>query len=461
MKRCRPIAAVLTLCGLVSQLCAADWPQYRCTPQRTGRSPEKFALPEGAKPKVLWQKKFWPERIIDAVQPIVADGKVYLGSRDGTMYCLDEKDGREVWTKRGFGPVLCAGACVDGKTIFGSLDGRVRALDGETGKEAWKISGPKGFTTAPLIAEGNVYIGSRAGTFFCIEPKQGRVLWQVDTQSYILQSAAYDDGKVYFGTEDCCMRAYEAKTGKLIWKSKPLYMQSMGPYAPVVHGGYVIFRCGWTQRTSWREEADLSAGSSWGLAKWAETFRNKAPLPASFYRVQDELVKRLSKPGVRELYVLNARTGIEEFIVPHWPSNGALGAGAPVPPPIVDADGLLVLTVVLHAGRGKGSAWGRLDLKKRRVVDVLLDPNKRSAFDQSKYVSAAGDLVFSFHISGTPWLAYQGAFHLPSRAWQRIPACVGGTAGTGFTTQTGVGCAISNGRVHHVERNFLVCRGWR
>jgi hypothetical protein len=55
---------------------------------------------------------------------------------------------------------------------------------------------------------------------------------------------------------------------------------------------------------------------------------------------------------------------------------------------------------------------------------------------------------------------YQGGFDLSTREWKPIPRPTGGSAGTGFGTQSGVSAAISNGRIYHVERNFLRCRGW-
>lgn len=107
--------------------------------------------------------------------PTVAGGRVYAGSDDGLVYCLDAKDGRLVWSARpgaGMTRILGAGRLsslwpirtgilVDGGVaycgagIFPARETTVAAFDAATGKAIWKNSAaPKSESYTALAPQG-------------------------------------------------------------------------------------------------------------------------------------------------------------------------------------------------------------------------------------------------------------------------------------------------------------------
>jgi len=54
--------------------------------------------------------------------PAVADGKVFIGSSDMTVYCLDEENGTVIWTYQTGGAVFSGTTIANGKIIVGSND---------------------------------------------------------------------------------------------------------------------------------------------------------------------------------------------------------------------------------------------------------------------------------------------------------------------------------------------------
>ena len=60
--------------------------------------------------------------------PAVADGKVYIGSQDNYIYCLDAFSGTKIWSYKTGNTVWSSPAIANGKVYVGSRDGNVYAF---------------------------------------------------------------------------------------------------------------------------------------------------------------------------------------------------------------------------------------------------------------------------------------------------------------------------------------------
>ena len=82
--------------------------------------------------------------------PLVIDGKVFVGNRDGYFYAIGAhgtpQQGNLVWKYRTEGPVLNSAAYKDGVVLFASNDCHAYALQAADGKLLWK--------SAPLPTHG-------------------------------------------------------------------------------------------------------------------------------------------------------------------------------------------------------------------------------------------------------------------------------------------------------------------
>ena len=78
------------------------------------------------------------------VQPIVAGGRVYVGTLKGVLHAIDAETGRDAWTFRAGGPIHHACAAADGKVFFGSADGKVYAVNAADDSPAWTVAAKSG-----------------------------------------------------------------------------------------------------------------------------------------------------------------------------------------------------------------------------------------------------------------------------------------------------------------------------
>jgi hypothetical protein len=60
--------------------------------------------------------------------PAVAGGRVYVGSDDAKVYCLDASTGAKIWSYLTGDRVVSSPAIVDGVVYIGSYDGKVYAF---------------------------------------------------------------------------------------------------------------------------------------------------------------------------------------------------------------------------------------------------------------------------------------------------------------------------------------------
>ncbi len=184
---------------------------------------------------VGWQGLGWTG------QPCILDGRVYFGSVDSSVYCLDLATGRENWhygahhnvkgsisvldgaiyhggrdnkvrryslrgemvweTRIGqdtdSNPIL-----VEGKLIIGGEDDSVYALDPDTGVILWRYTPTAGSCEcSPCYAEGAIVIGSSAGGLYCLDPDDGSLLWELSTGGDGDPTPVYMDGRVYHAIE--------------------------------------------------------------------------------------------------------------------------------------------------------------------------------------------------------------------------------------------------------------------
>jgi len=173
---------------------AQEWPTVRGNAERTGAV--DGSLPSG-RPLRIWVRHFAGERLGSAMEPIVAEGLVFIATHFGNVYALRADSGEPVWRFQARGPFLHSPAYQDGKVLAASTDGNLYALEARTGKPAWTCAAPGGFAASPAAYGGNVLIGSRSGTFLSVDAASGRLRWKVDLSAPVRQTAALSEGRVF------------------------------------------------------------------------------------------------------------------------------------------------------------------------------------------------------------------------------------------------------------------------
>ncbi len=231
---------------------AADWPQWR-GPDRTAISSETGLLkawPKDGPPKT------WTVSGLGGGygSPIVAAGKIYgAGKIDGKEYawCLNEKDGSEVWKKEfaapgkvGYdeGPRCTPTYHVDpkiGPVIYAvGVSGDLVCLRADKGEKVWSKNYGKdfsgrmmsgwGYCESPLI-DGNKLIctpGSDTAAVVALKAATGEVIWKSSVpkcggSGYASPTKATLGGVPMYITlfgKSGGVAAVHADTGKLLWQ---------------------------------------------------------------------------------------------------------------------------------------------------------------------------------------------------------------------------------------------------
>ncbi len=199
-----------TLCHIAS---SADWPTYRSDITRSG-------VTDGSVPAELglqWQyipthapKPAWPmpseERprmhVDNAYYAVMAEDTVYFGSSvTNKIHAIDAASGKPRWTFFTQGPVRFAPTIDQGRLYAGSDDGHVYCLDAEDGSLIWKYrAGPTGekvlgngrmislwpVRTSVLVDGGVVFFAAGVfpyeGLYICaLNADDGSEVWKNDT----------------------------------------------------------------------------------------------------------------------------------------------------------------------------------------------------------------------------------------------------------------------------------------
>ncbi len=390
---------------------SADWPTVHGNAERTGFTTDCVRGPY----RLDWVSEFPDEVVGTRVEAIVAGGKVFIGTLNGTLWALDRRTGQVVWKHAGDGPVQHSPAYADGRVFYGDAGGSVWALDAATGRVGWQLrSGRGGFVTTPLVANRTAYLGSRDGTFYALAQDTGRPRWRFATGGPIRCSAALAGSQVLFASDDMHAYALDAASGRLNWKSQKLYGQSFRDYYPVVLGDRAVFRSVLVEEMN----DDLNGGTAFlqrlagipGGWKELDAFfksdRNRGT-PELIRAEQEAILRRLAdNPFRRTAFLLDLDSGRETVRAPLLYLAGNQGCAVP---PVRTADGQAVVsyrTVYSNWNRGVKPAvgLGYLDLKDGRIMPIRHGRGNTPPWntfwgtaDETTNFSVGGDLLYLTH----------------------------------------------------------------
>src|SRR6266436_3758922 len=138
---------LLLLIALTTGIASADWPMLGHDVARSGATADEIRPPFERK----WYRLFADEGLMAGVQPVIADGKVFVGTMRGVLHAIDSETGKDVWTFRAGGPILHACAVADGKVFFGAADGEIYAINAGNGQREWRVTTPVAIWNSPVM----------------------------------------------------------------------------------------------------------------------------------------------------------------------------------------------------------------------------------------------------------------------------------------------------------------------
>jgi len=177
--------------------------------------------------------------------PAVANGVVYVGSDDYTVYAFDAGTGAPLWNyTNGVAVVRSSPAVADGIVYIGDSPSKLSALDASTGALLWNATmAPPPWTvtyvtSSPAVAGGIVYVGSYDQNVYAFDALTGDLVWNTTTGNYVFSSPAVEEGVVYAGSWDNNLYALDADTGAILWN---FTTGNAITSSPAVENGVVYF----------------------------------------------------------------------------------------------------------------------------------------------------------------------------------------------------------------------------
>jgi outer membrane protein assembly factor BamB len=149
--------------------------------------------------------------------PAVDNGKVYFGSSDGNIHCINSVTGASIWTYLTGGFVDSSPAVAYGNVYDGSGDGFVYCLNAVTGSFGWSYDTGSTYVYSPTVDNGRVYVGCMPGNVYCLDALTGGLLWTYVTSNTVGDSLAVANGKVYVGCSNGNVYCLDALIGGLLW----------------------------------------------------------------------------------------------------------------------------------------------------------------------------------------------------------------------------------------------------
>ncbi len=149
--------------------------------------------------------------------PVISGGKVYFGIDAYKIYCLNAYTGALIWNYTSGGAIRSSPTVVLNNVYFGSLDYRIYCLDASNGEHVWNHTTGDQIYSSPVVSNGRVFIGSDDNKTYCLDALTGAFLWNYTTNGFCRSSPLMVYGNVYFGSGDHKIYCLNASTGVHIW----------------------------------------------------------------------------------------------------------------------------------------------------------------------------------------------------------------------------------------------------
>lgn len=145
--------------------------------------------------------------------PAISNGVVVSGGRDGIVYGLDLKTGKEKWRNDHKGPWILSVAIKDGVAFIGcGSDLLLQALDLNTGAEKWKLKVQSAIFSSITVAGDMLYFNdiSFSGNLHAVNCNTGQEKWTFPIGCRSFSTPVISGGIIYDGTENGALYALEA-----------------------------------------------------------------------------------------------------------------------------------------------------------------------------------------------------------------------------------------------------------
>jgi outer membrane protein assembly factor BamB len=162
--------------------------------------------------------------------PIVVDNRVYVGSLDTNLYCLNTADGEVLWKFKTEGYITSSPAVSNGEVYVVSQEssaGGLYKLNALSGELIWKKELPYQTTAgggtdmhaSPTVANGMVFVSSNVMEYYGINATNGETIWTYRNEiagEFIVCSTIYQNGRLFL-IDKFSVTCVNASDGNVLW----------------------------------------------------------------------------------------------------------------------------------------------------------------------------------------------------------------------------------------------------
>jgi outer membrane protein assembly factor BamB len=128
--------------------------------------------------------------------PVVADGRLIVGTRDDLVVALAAETGDTLWSADAGSRPTSPAALSGDRVLVGTDDGELLAL-GADGSEAFRFTTDDVISTAPSVAGDTVVVASEDGFVYALDVATSDMRWQFDLGREVRGAPSVVDGVVF------------------------------------------------------------------------------------------------------------------------------------------------------------------------------------------------------------------------------------------------------------------------
>lgn len=182
----------------------------------------------------IWHQSV-PVSLLGTSAPTVANGVVYVGSKNGGLFALQAGDGHTLWHALD-GAFVMAAPVVSNGVVYASTSGTVIALDAATGSVKWRTpmlgtSPGAPFASVALAVDDN-HIYADLDGIHALNITDGSAAWTVNASGGILSGGAIDI-QAFVGYVLTRKGLLRGSDGSLVWAQPSAPLALAGPPAGI------------------------------------------------------------------------------------------------------------------------------------------------------------------------------------------------------------------------------------
>lgn len=341
MEARRWIAALAVTCAISAlwpapPVRSGDWPTYGRTVHRSNHTLDHIS------PGLIAR---WSRPVPGPLTagPVIAGGKILIGSADGTLHAFGI-DGAPAWKFSALSRIQASAAVVDNTAYVTSYDGNLYALDLHTGWLRWQFATASWIVATPTVHSGLVITACYAGLVYAVEPLSGSLIWRFSVGDDFVDQAPTISGQgLIIVTVKGSVVRVDLASGRRTWTAAV----SGRPCAPPLAAGDSVFVV--SRRTGEQQGAISAFNATTGESRWTVSGTD------SDWSAPAHSAGSLFLARERTLFMLDAATGDEQkrFDI----------EGVAVGPPAIARDRVFLPVVSPETGSihsidvASGSSW--------------------------------------------------------------------------------------------------------